>query len=423
MTNPPAPNPSHKTRILVLDTAPLIKQIPLYHVAERFITIPDVLNEVRDERAREYLMRLPFRIETRVPSEEALQAVSAFARKTGDFPSLSLVDLRVLALTWMLTKEEDGIDAIRTEPRRPDEQKKKNRRRGKNREMTDEEFEQAVAQQAERESGDVPVPASASTTADAPVDALAAAVADVQLDATPPSATPATAEEEQAGDDFSDLNFKQLPGFVDADSDNEDDDHKGWITPDNVAKAKEITLTGALAVADKQAVPSVSCMSDDFALQNVLLQMNLNLLSLDGMVIKQLKNWLMRCHACFKTTMDMDKRFCPSCGGATLIRTSYSIEDGIMKLHLKRVFQYRTRGTVYSLPKPKGGREGDQLILREDQKEYQVQRKNFEHHKKKQERKGWDEIMLNAAAASAVARPPTIGFGSKNPNVAKRARK
>ncbi|KNE64942.1 hypothetical protein AMAG_10607 [Allomyces macrogynus ATCC 38327] len=113
MTNPPAPNPSHKTRILVLDTAPLIKQIPLYHVAERFITIPDVLNEVRDERAREYLMRLPFRIETR----------------TGDFPSLSLVDLRVLALTGMLNWEEDGLDAIRTEPRRPDEPNKKNRRR------------------------------------------------------------------------------------------------------------------------------------------------------------------------------------------------------------------------------------------------------------------------------------------------------
>ncbi|KNE64943.1 hypothetical protein AMAG_10608 [Allomyces macrogynus ATCC 38327] len=187
--------------------------------------------------------------------------------------------------------------------------------------------------------------------------------------------------------------------------------------------ATHATDHAALEERAKEAVPSVSCMSDDFALQNVLLQMNLNLLSLDGMVIKQLKNWLMRCHACFKTTMDMDKRFCPSCGGATLIRTSYSIEDGVMKLHLKRVFQYRTRGTVYSLPKPKGGREGDQLILREDQKEYQVQRKNFEHHKKKQERKGWDEIMLNAAAASAVARPPTIGFGSKNPNEAKRARK
>jgi hypothetical protein len=35
--------------------------------------------------------------------------------------------------------------------------------------------------------------------------------------------------------------------------------------------------------------------------------------------------------------MDVEKRFCPSCGSNTLIRTSYSIEDGVMKLHLKRV--------------------------------------------------------------------------------------
>ena len=39
-------------------------------------------------------------------------AVKDFARLTGDLPVLSTVDLRVLALTWMLEKECRGIDHL-----------------------------------------------------------------------------------------------------------------------------------------------------------------------------------------------------------------------------------------------------------------------------------------------------------------------
>jgi RNA-binding protein NOB1 len=104
-----------KTRVLVLDAAPLIKQTPLYHLAERLVTLPDVLSEVRDEQAREALRRLPIPIELLHPSEEAVHAVTRFAKKTGDFASLSATDLRVLALTWKLAKEHDGVEHIRTE--------------------------------------------------------------------------------------------------------------------------------------------------------------------------------------------------------------------------------------------------------------------------------------------------------------------
>ena len=39
-----------------------------------------------------------------------------FARLTGDLPVISTVDLRVLALTWMLEKECRGVDHLRTTP-------------------------------------------------------------------------------------------------------------------------------------------------------------------------------------------------------------------------------------------------------------------------------------------------------------------
>ena len=42
--------------------------------------------------------------------------VSDFAKKTGDYPSLSAVDIRVLALTYQLEKEFCGDSHIKKEP-------------------------------------------------------------------------------------------------------------------------------------------------------------------------------------------------------------------------------------------------------------------------------------------------------------------
>ena len=132
---------------------------------------------------------------------------------------------------------------------------------------------------------------------------------------------------------------------------------------------------------------SVACMTGDFAVQNVLLQMGLYLVSVDGARIERVKSWVLRCHACYRICKDPERKFCPSCGNATLIRTSVTTgggSDAGMQVHLKPNFQYRNRGTIYSLPMPKpgsasGGRPSGQSqnaktgvpILREDQLEWQ----------------------------------------------------
>ncbi|KAI9874147.1 MAG: Nin1 binding protein, partial [Watsoniomyces obsoletus] len=52
----------------------------------------------------------------------------------------------------------------------------------------------------------------------------------------------------------------------------------------------------------------VATMTGDFAMQNVLLQINLNLLSTKTCKrITQIKQFILRCHACFNTTKDMSK--------------------------------------------------------------------------------------------------------------------
>lgn len=91
-----------------------------------------------------------------------------------------------------------------------------------------------------------------------------------------------------------------------------------------------------------------------------------------------------------------DKRFCPSCGGATLLRTSITYvpvspqhPQGYI-LHLKANFNYRLRGTQFSMANPKMGKAGGgvnaEMVVREDQKEWVRGVKSAEIRRDKEQR-------------------------------------
>ncbi|KAG7544105.1 NOB1 zinc finger-like superfamily [Arabidopsis thaliana x Arabidopsis arenosa] len=114
---------------------------------------------------------------------------------------------------------------------------------------------------------------------------------------------------------------------------------------------------------------SVACITGDYAMQNVILQMGLRLLAPGGMQIRQLHRWILKCHACYTVTPEIGRIFCPKCGnGGTLRKVAVTIgENGAIIAACKpRII---LRGTQYSIPMPKGGREAitKNLILREDQ--------------------------------------------------------
>jgi RNA-binding protein NOB1 len=85
-----------------------------------------------------------------------------------------------------------------------------------------------------------------------------------------------------------------------------DDDGEGeWITPSNVAlhRSRALDLLPSASGAGKNkttTIVKVGCMTADFAMQNVLLHMGLNLVGAEGERIERLKSWVLRCHACFK---------------------------------------------------------------------------------------------------------------------------
>merc|ERR1712142_1257996 len=81
-------------------------------------TIREVVAEIRDSATKQRLAVLPYELNFREPSAQSITAVTEFAKKTGDYKSLSAVDLRVLALTYQLEKEFGNPENIKTEPTR-----------------------------------------------------------------------------------------------------------------------------------------------------------------------------------------------------------------------------------------------------------------------------------------------------------------
>uniref|UniRef100_K1PYC8 RNA-binding protein NOB1 n=2 Tax=Magallana TaxID=2171616 RepID=K1PYC8_MAGGI len=121
--------------------------------------------------------------------------------------------------------------------------------------------------------------------------------------------------------------------------------------------------------ADQERVAvCVGCVTTDFAMQNVLIQMGLNVISVDGMLIKRAKSFVLRCFACMKITKDMLKEFCPYCGNRTLQKVSMTVEeDGSIRYFLSRRKPISTKGMKHQLPLPRGGKHASNPILVEDQ--------------------------------------------------------
>ncbi|KAJ7752749.1 Nin one binding Zn-ribbon like-domain-containing protein [Mycena maculata] len=468
---------------LVLDAGPLLSLSPLRGLAETYLTVPQVLAELKDKRAREHFERLGLnsgvKIEVVAPDAASLATVIQWAKKTGDYAVLSHPDLCVLALTYTLHEREkkaklaaesanksDGsaqddpsavveaapVEEAQTPSQGPPDTKETALENAPAVDEADEEAEDEEADEVsiEEDEADEEDPNEQDLE---PLDVELRPLNETLLPPTetaPPSSPPSTPE----------------PIFEDPSD--EDDGEGEWITPSNVGLHKSRALD-LLPGADKKGkqkaeeeeVLGAGCMTADFAMQNVLLQMGLNLVGVEGKRIQKVKSWVLRCHACFKICKDNSKKFCPSCGNPTLLRASVTISSPgaaadapVMQIHLKSNFQYRLRGTKYSIPAPKPGSAkkgtGEGLILREDQTEYLRAKKIADGRRERDEAKmnkgifgresgavgvgnwmdpDWMPEMLSVGAGGKgrTMRPsgrdgdlPAIGYGRKNPNERKK---
>lgn len=368
---------------LIVDTNAIITGIALYGLAENYWTVSEVLNEIRDEKARQTLSLLPYKLTTRTPNEESIQAIKDFATKTGDIRALSKADILLLALSYQIEKENNGIAFIRTEP--PNTATLLGRPRNLFGTDTVISTSSSSLSLSTSTSTTTTTTATAATTAnhtDTTTEAVQQQLENITLAETTETSTPTTTE-----------------------PDVYDDGEGIWIGPSGITP--EIT-TKEGQLAWKPHIPSssstsisnikntnkednddmstvdrvlVACMTTDFAMQNVLLQMGLLLTSHSGKIIDTVKQWVLKCDACFgifpiSATHTEHNLFCKQCGNATLARLGVTLgADGTPRYHYKKNRVVNTRGTIYALPNPKGGREkglgpggqkGD-LLLRPDQ--------------------------------------------------------
>ena len=319
------------------------------------VTCQEVVDEILNKRQLRRLIVLPYDLQVKEVFPENIKTVTDFAIKTGDYPSLSATDLKVMALTYQLEKEHVGTQHLRVEP-------------------IMQKTVKVVTKQA---------------------------VPDMQPDVTgffmPGQKSQKIEETDEAGDEddvthhdsdsidklkekFETLECTEANEKINEDEllapiednsdatessedDDDDDDDSGWITPSNVNRAKK--QVNSELIEEKHV--KVACMTTDFAMQNVLKQMNLNVAALDGRMIKQLRTFILRCYACFKTTSVMTKKFCPKCGHNTLKKVAVSLdEEGKLQIHINGKRPLTGRGKKFSLPKMKGGKHPNNPILAPD---------------------------------------------------------
>ncbi|MGH0116342.1 UNVERIFIED_CONTAM: hypothetical protein FKN15_003522, partial [Acipenser sinensis] len=89
---------------------------PPQDIGKNIYTIKEVVNEIRDKETKKRLAFLPYTLQFKDPFPEFIQLVTEFSKKTGDYPSLSATDIKVLALTYQLESEHVGINHLKHEP-------------------------------------------------------------------------------------------------------------------------------------------------------------------------------------------------------------------------------------------------------------------------------------------------------------------
>ena len=320
-----------KVKALVLDAGPLITQSAssLMQHAQSFYTTPGVHAELKDEQSRQQLILWGDRLKIRHPKQEFITKVTSFSKLTGDYAVLSVNDLHIIALAYELevelnngdwrlrsypgevkqflhTKleemknqsnasdnsaelakvEETSTKEVSSEPSEEPIKPKKPRRRGgkKQREKREAALQKQLEEQEQEQEQQQP---------------LEQREAEVN-DSTDKQEQQQLIEE---SDIISPIKEEENSVEITEEFDEEDDDGE-WITPENLQE-EMLKDDNELIQESKKPGPfiKVALSTGDFACQNVAMQIGLNLMnSMSGKQIKRVRNYMYRCHACFKMT-------------------------------------------------------------------------------------------------------------------------
>ena len=456
---------------LIVDSGAIIKAERLEHVAEQYWTVQEVIDEIRDSKSKHVLNTLPYELKIRKPSAECMNAVIAFSKKTGDFRGLSVPDLKVLALTYMFEKEEVGTDHLRTKPMSVEDMKNamaKNKNNSKtttttNEQNNDDNNNNNNNKKDDNESSSISKDNSSSSNNNNSnnnnTETTITTENNITKDMNEKLTITTTTTKETTKTETTTTNNNKLKvspiqskkpysskilnahktnviSSLIENGDFDESDDLGWVGPDNIDQMED---SGWGVVHRKHRNNKnkrynnnnnnnsnnnnanvlnreVGCVTVDFAMQNVLMQMGLGLYSIRGVAIRKLKQWVLRCLACYHITSKMDKLFCPRCGSDTMTKLSVYVNDkGGLRYGFKKNYRVKTRGTKFAIAKTKGGRKDQGLLLREDQM-LSGQWKQTARKKEKMESMFGEDLSQQLGLKEYQNSELIVGFGRRNPN-------
>ena len=317
---------------MILDTSFFIKLTSLNLEKNKYFTTQYIVNEIRDVKARDFYQLNKNFIQIKNPTKESIKQVSKFAKESNDLTYLSIADLSVMALAYETIKNLGKLDKLNKKPLNykiiPQEklmeeiQKKKN----ETKKINENKIENKI----------------------------------MNID--------------------------------------EDDDEEGWITPENLytkldemngiheiksknikkkedEKIENINTNKEMNIDENNNNEENKINDDinvyvntaDFTLQNVCMKMGIPILGVDGLRIRNIKNYILKCTVCYKFIFEIDKKFCPYCGYPYLMKIGYNIfANGEIRINDRKP-EPRKRGQIFDLPAPTTKKNGTVYILTEDQ--------------------------------------------------------
>jgi RNA-binding protein NOB1 len=131
--------------------------------------------------------------------------------------------------------------------------------------------------------------------------------------------------------------------FAEDNEEESNNDEGEWIGLENIEEKLNDKIKSDKKVEDTQL--KVYLTTADFTVQNVALKIGIPVQSIDGMRIRKIKNYLLKCYACETFNWDTTRLFCEHCGYNTLMKIGYSVSaEGKVSVNDKKA-DARLRGT------------------------------------------------------------------------------
>jgi RNA-binding protein NOB1 len=300
-------NEIKKQTIYIVDTAFFIK-LKSIDTNYTYYTTNFVIDEIKDIKAREHYQLNKEFIIVKTPKIESMKIITSFTKKSNDLVNLSIPDLSIIALAYEVNSNElNNIDLMRLEPIEYKIEKKEYKSKKNHEKKYDEEGFEIVQKNKIEE------------------------------------------------DEDNNMDFETVWGQDDSE----------WINSNNLEN--KLSKFKSYEQTSTKKTEGTFVVSDDFTIQNVCLKMRINIISVNGMIVKGVKNYLLKCYSCNQFNYDTSILFCKNCGYNTLMKIGYTINEKGEGIIYDKDADKRSRGVQFDLPKPTIGKKATVYVLAEDQ--------------------------------------------------------